>query len=319
MKRKNRFLMGVFLIVFCISCEDIFEEDITDKALTVESPLDQSTILGNTVQFRWSELEGVTQYKLQVKEDSSNIIILDSTVTETSLTYGLNEGEYNWRVRGENSVYNTGYTVDTFFSMLSNEDLSNQTVFLSSPSSDFYTNNSSIILSWGKLTVANSYSIAIDKTLQNNTVTVFQINDLTDNFHTIDETILDEDAIYTWKVSAVNDDSQTNFFSREIFYDTQVPNQPSLSLPSNGDVVENEVEFSWSIASDSGEVKSNVYSVIEIASDTAFTNIINSITVSAFFENITFSDEGTYYWRVKSIDEAGNESGTSEVRSVTIQ
>jgi hypothetical protein len=35
--------------------------------------------------------------------------------------------------------------------------------------------------------------------------------------------------------------------------------------------------------------------------------------------NIGFSDEGDYYWRIRSIDAAGNKSPQSDIRKFVIQ
>ncbi len=302
-----------------VSCDDVFEEDISDDIIVTTSPVEGSTIVNNAVQLRWDAIEGTENYRLQVEESALQERFLDSLITGTSFVLNLDPGSYIWRVRGENFGYETAYSKTASFEMEASDDLSNQTIFPNSPSQDYYTNETIILLSWSKIQAATSYDLEIDRTVSGNTITVLQTPDLTVTSQTIDQTIISEDGIYTWKVKGVNETSSTDFSSRRIFIDTEVPASPNLIAPINDERTTNTVSFSWNISADNGIVKSSVSSVLEIASDIGFTNIIKTYRTTNMVQENIFDSDGEYYWRVKAVDDAGNESITySEVRKITI-
>ncbi|GAA4272062.1 hypothetical protein U6A24_11185 [Aquimarina gracilis] len=309
-------LSSLFLL---FACDDVLEDDITDDVVTTVSPKDETALEGNSVQFRWEELEGADEYRIQVIEEVNQRSVLDSLVSGSSFTFGLNPGTYNWRIRGENFAYVTAYSFPSSFTLTSSDDLSIQEVFLTSPSDNFYTNKDALIVSWDRVRAATSYTVVVDKTIQGNTATEIQTPDVTDTNFTLNATILSEDAIYTWKVKAVNDNSETNFSTRRILLDTQIPNQPTLSSPTSDANVSTTVTFTWNISGDTGEVQSPITSILEIATDEGFGSIVETVTTNNNSQQLDFADVGDYYWRVKAKDEAGNESTVSEGRKFTVQ
>lgn len=301
-----------------IGCDDVLEEDISSDLVTTVAPKDKSNLDGNSVQFRWDELSDADDYRIQVVEEDTQRSVLDSLVEGNNFTYGLKPGSYSWRIRGENFAYTTAYSFPISFTLTASDDLGNQIVFLRSPSENFYTNKDAHILTWDRIQTATTYTIEIDKTIQGNTSTEIQTSDLTNNNFTLNSTILTEDAIYTWKVKAVNDNSETVFTARKIFLDTQNPNQATLASPSNDSKESSPVTFTWNIPGDTGEVQSALSSVLEVATDIGFANIIETISTDTSSQEITFANVGDYHWRVKIVDLAGNYS-TSEVRKITIE
>lgn len=80
-------------------------------------PPDDTTCTSNTVNFRWSSVNGSTQYRIQVFEGDigAQDKKVDSLVQSTSFTYYFQKSlqYYSWRVRAEDST-NTGLWSDTF-------------------------------------------------------------------------------------------------------------------------------------------------------------------------------------------------------------
>ncbi|MDO6758575.1 hypothetical protein Q4566_00065 [Tamlana sp. 2_MG-2023] len=319
MRKLINISLVVFVGYFNVGCDDIFEEDITNDFVNITSPKNGIVLTGNSVQFRWDLIDGANAYRVQVVEQFTQIRSLDSLVEGNSFTFGLNPGEYSWVVRAENFAYETAYSFPELFTLVSSNDLSNQTVFLGFPSQDYYTNTDEIILTWDEIQSADSYNLEIDKTFRGNTGTEVQFLGITNTNYTLDSSVLSEDAIYTWKVRGVNENSSTKFTSRRIFLDTQNPNQPMLNLPNSDDTTTDIVNFSWSLGSDSGEIKSPVSSILEVAIDNGFGNIILTENVDENSKQIVFTSKGEYYWRVKAIDQASNQSIPSEVRKLTVQ
>ena len=314
MRKINKLLKTMLftglLSVTLISCEDIIEEDITDDNITVQSPLDGSVIASNSVMFQWNSLGGAEDYRIQIIDDS-NVIILDSLIMSTSFNYPMNPGDYSWRVRGENFAYQTAYSFSNYFNVVSSDDLSSQSIFLITPTNNIYVNYSTgILTTWTGITTADSYTFELEQDVSGSITTLYQEIGLTSTSHTIDSNFLTTDAVYTWKVKALNviTSTETLFSSRTISLDTQVPNIPTLSLPIDNATMTGLINFTWNTGLDTGLVQSPVTSTLEIASDVAFTTIVQAYQIGGNSQSHDFAVVGDYYWRVKNIDQATNES-----------
>ncbi|MDD5312296.1 MAG: hypothetical protein PHO26_04595 [Dehalococcoidia bacterium] len=96
------------------------------------------------------------------------------------------------------------------------------------------------------------------------------------------------------------------------------PMVPLLNLPADGGRITKDPHFEWSPVSD----PSGVTYTLEIADDTKFSSIIMSqANIVTSYIDITEESkmlpgsEKPYYWRVKAVDLASNESGWSSVQS----
>jgi len=101
--------------------------------------------------------------------------------------------------------------------------------------------------------------------------------------------------------------------------DNTPPPTPSLISPSNGSTItDNTPTLDWSDVSDPSGVAYN----LSIARDAGFASIVflkNGLKVSTY--DLTPSEAlvaGTYYWRVRAVDNAGNASSWSENWSFTV-
>lgn len=318
----NNTLKVTMLSLLCISvfsCDDIVEEDLTNDTITIITPTTGQVITSNAVSFQWNALEGADDYKVQI-ENNANVIILDSLVPNNNFEYPLEPGNYKWRVRGENFAYQTAFTFPTDFTVEASDDLTNQNVFLNTPSDDFYTNSpSGILTTWSAINTADSYTFELDKQLSGNTTTLYQEANITNTSHTIISTFLNEDAEYIWKVKAFNSTTatETEYSTRSVFLDTTIPNTPTLVSPANNAtaVINTDIIFNWDTGTDPGSINAPLSSVLEIATNTTFTNadIYNTTSNS---QSISFIVAGTYYWRVKTNDSAGNQGIVSAYNTI---
>jgi len=109
-------LMGVFGLI--LSCDDIIEvENISNQRVTILAPSNNSVLIQNDITFTWNSLEDADNYRIQIVTPSfenASQIILDSLVSVTNLSNSLSSGDYQWRVRAENSEYQTTYTIQNF-------------------------------------------------------------------------------------------------------------------------------------------------------------------------------------------------------------
>ena len=113
-----KYLKVIALLVLLVSCEDILEvEDISNKTVIVLAPSDTSTLNITDINFSWDSVEDAEHYKLQIASpnfESANQIVLDTTITATSFNQTLELGNYEWRIRAENSGFETNYTTQSF-------------------------------------------------------------------------------------------------------------------------------------------------------------------------------------------------------------
>lgn len=306
--KKNNILAVLLLCVGFTACDDVLEEDITNDRIDLVSPLDGDTIEGNNVQFLWNSLDGADTYNVQVYR--AGAIVVDSVVDSAPLSLVLSSDAYSWRVKGENFAYQTAFTFPQDFSVEASNDLSTQSVTLESPTDNIYTNSNTLIFNWAALEFASHYEFTLLKIGTSGTAIIYESGPLSDTSVTLDATVLTEDAVYEWQVIAVNTDNETQTppSSRTFNLDTVAPSVPSLLTPTFEQefTINEAVSFTWNFATDTGTVVSPVTSVYEIATDELFVNVVlnGAIETTSFTES--FATTGTYYWRVRGEDLAGN-------------
>lgn len=317
MKITNKILV-IALAILCFSCDDILEDDITNDLVRTVYPTESAVIESNVVTFQWNTLNGADDYRVQVY-NTNQIMVIDTLVDSYSIVLPLSEGTYQWRVRGENSAYQSTYTFPITFDVDQSLDLTSQLVILSSPVNGFVTNQNNFTLAWETLSAADSYSIEIVNVTGGGTI-VYQQSNIATTSITLNNTIITQDAQYTWKIKGVNTTSETVYTSRNFSIDTVLPNQPQNSLPANNStqIINQNVNFSWTIPADSGTIQSTISYVIEIASDTAFANILQTSNATGTTFQQTFTSTGDYYWRVRAKDAAGNIGTNSSYFKFTI-
>lgn len=317
MKTINKILLFA-LAIATVSCEDIIEEDITNDTIQITSPLNGAEIESNVVNFQWNELDGADKYRVQVyNEDSA--MVLDSLVNHYNFTYPILPGSYQWRVRGENSAYQTAYTFPVSFTVIESTDLTTQQVVLSSPSNNYYTNSTSLICTWSPITTADYYELELVNLTSGSTV-VYQQSNITTTSITLNSTNLSQEAQYQWKIKAVNSTSMTPFATRNFYIDRTNPNQPQNSLPAHNStqIINQAISLSWTATTDVGTIQSSLNYTIEFSNDISFATVIHSSTTSTTSYEHTLTTAGIYYWRVKATDAAGNNGAYSSPFKFTI-
>ncbi len=100
------------------SCEDIITvPDISQETVHILAPVD-GTVLSNTdTTFSWETVDDAEKYTIQIARPnfvSANQILIDSTLANTTFTTTLEANEYEWRVKAQNTAYETAYTTQSF-------------------------------------------------------------------------------------------------------------------------------------------------------------------------------------------------------------
>lgn len=306
------------LILFSISillmaCEDFFEVDLSGKSVSLIAPSNGvvSDVLVQT--FWWEELDGATEYELQVvatRFDSIVQVIVDTTISGTQFEQSLSPGMFEWRVRGLNSAYASEYSVYSL-TIDSTADLSSQTIVLADPINGSYSNQLTQTFTWQTLFLADSYRLQISS---DGFASGADVLDTTVNAETASVSLPDE-LTYSWRVRGETETSVSSYSDVWDFsIDTTAPGAVSLLLPADNDAfVAQTFQYNWQILSDNG---SPLYDSLYVYEDSLVTLFDSFESVTG---NVTDSvGSGTYFWRVKTLDEAGNSGAYSEPRKFTV-
>lgn len=307
MKKINSIsIIAVTLLLF--SCSDVLEKDITNDTVELISPIDSEEIESNVITFKWNSLTDADKYRIQIFKDEKTKI-LDSLIVKTNLKYPLPIGDYQWRVRAENFAYQSSYSIQASFSMTESTNLDKQHIILKSPVDNYYTKSNTITCSWNTVSLADYYELEL-LNVTNGETSVITVPNIVDGTFILNSTNLAAEAKYKWKVKGVNTTSQTLYSSNTFSIDRTNPNQPSNVLPAqNATFTPNQsINFTWSIATDTGVIQSPISYTIEFSNDVNFTTLIqqNDVTTASFDK--AFAVAGNYYWRIKATDLAGNVS-----------
>lgn len=308
----NRFLFFVLLnTLLLFSCDDVIEKDLSNKQLTVISPANNIITSNSTITFWWEILEGAEYYQIQIVKPSFDSIIqliLDTSTTKDKILLSLSPGNYQWRLKAWN---NNSHSLISTLSLTidSTMDLSQQVILLSEPSAFDTTNQNSVSFSWYSLYNADDYRLEIWSP-DFNSSNVFSVNTSSNSLiHDLPE------GSYEWGVRGQNITSSTIYSKRFIYIDTTAPNDPVLITPADNAILNNgEILFSWSRGITSG---SSISDSLYLYTDSTMTNI----KLCQLLLSPNYNDSvgiGIYYWRVRSMDAAGNYSNYSNLRKLTI-
>lgn len=316
-------LYGTVVFVLClalVSCNDVIEKDISGETPFMIVPQANDTIPEYS-HFLWEPLEGATHYRLQIFSPSfasPTFIAFDSTTSANSLFVSLERGTYEYKLTAHNNGYQSlpsgpfPFVVDTVQG-------SQAQINLNTPSSGSYYNGSfNGFFSWSGLSGVSSYEFSLREGTEYATGTIVHSqNSIASN--SISVTNVDyTDGNYVWGVKAylANGASTTTFTSTFRIDDTP-PVTPMLVAPADNAIVSSPVTFTWSNASDTGIIQSPVTSIVQVATDEAFSSIETSETVTGTTTDIPLPS-GNYYWRVYNMDAAANQGSYSTVRTLTV-
>lgn len=162
---KKLLLLVATLCFF--NCDDIIEVvDISEETVTVLAPRDGVLVDEASVTFTWDAVEEAESYKIQIAKPSfeaATQIVTDSTVTSTFFNRLLDSGNYEWRIRAENSGYATLFTTQKFtVSAPDPVDITNEQLVILTPSDgNTFLTTDTINFSWETIEGADQYVIQI--------------------------------------------------------------------------------------------------------------------------------------------------------------
>lgn len=311
----------LILVLICTSCRDFIEKDISEDMIEVYTPYNGDTVTSGDIQFMWKELDGANQYNIQIVKPNFGQIetfLVDSNVNGTSVSFQLDKGNYEWRIQGVNNGYKTEYLVHTLY-VDSSSNLNNFSINIIAPQNNFYSNTTTIQANWNQVSIADNYNVILKSGSDWTSGTTNESDNTTNTNYTF-STLLSEQT-YILGVRAENNyPSYTDYETRVINIDQTSPGQPTITTPTYESFfnTNNTVSFDWTRANDIGIIQSPQYDSIYIYTDSLQTLFLREQLTPTDFQT-TFPNTGDYFWRIKTFDEAGNESTYSTTGKIIIQ
>lgn len=311
MKQSNKLRWAFIIFSLTTACEDVFVPDISSNLIIILSPPDSSSSSIVSQNFWWQETPNVDYYNVQIVSPSFAYplrLITDTNIYSTKFTYTLLPGTYQWRVKGINFGYETQYTINLLV-IDSTPDISHQTIRLIVPPDRDTMNQLNVFFDWEGLYNADNYNFQ----LFYQDVQVLSQIIVEDS---VSHTLTEGDGAYTWKVRGQNSTSNTQFSSRSIYLDTEAPGIPLLISPIiNATLPDTIISFRWNRPQHTG---SSVRDSLIISRDSLFFHPIVSVVLLAPSYQDSLG-QGTFFWKVRSFDKAGNCSDYSEIRRLIIR
>ncbi len=306
-----------YFIQFQANDDDGWRQRLLDDTV---APNQVTGVAFNGKTLTWDETHdnlggnGVKQYHVQISDDASFTNIIQSeTVTGTELTpASLPEETLYFRVSAEDYTNNIGAWSATVSGMFDNTPPSR-------PSGGKSTvNGYSANLSWSASTDTGSgvaryeYRIASDSDFKHMLAEGFR--------DTCSFSFKTHYGTYYWQVRAI--DAAGNAGSWSLSKSFSTVDLVAPDTPANLDYgIENKTSLAviWDPASDDAPLGSGLKGYeIQLATDSAFGNVVKTVSVTDTETVIKNLPNATYYMRVCSVDNAGNKSAWTDTVDFTI-
>jgi hypothetical protein len=287
----------------------------------------QNNLLTNNsnVNFAWHRSTSpiINYYIIQYARNAQFANPDSSMRYDTTLTLTFLDSTYYWRVRAIDSAGNISnwsavwsFEIDTRTPNIPS---------LISPINGVWLFNNPTIFNWSQVNLGKvrstrqdlpEFASAVRYILQVDTNRNFT-NSVFDTTGLIYDTLILNQARYFWRVGAYDlAGNQGTFSGYDSFgIDYTAPTIPNLIAPVNNvTFTDSFVQFYWNRSLD------NVSGVINYRIQIAFNSNFTFPTDLTFNDTtlLITLDDTTYFWRVKAIDRANNESNWSAVRSFRV-
>jgi hypothetical protein len=202
------------VLVLLMACEDIIGvEDISNRNVIILAPTNDAILNTTTISFNWDTLDDAEAYKLQIAApdfENATAIVADTIVTVTNFSKALNPGNYQWRVRAENSGYQTAYRTLSF-SVTEGDaiDIGSDEVVLLAPADNLvFSTTDTINLSWETVLNAENYTLQIATPNFENVTEIIENEILSTTSFSVSNLGAQD---YEWRVKAQNSVYETNY------------------------------------------------------------------------------------------------------------
>jgi hypothetical protein len=276
---------------------------------TLYLPADGTLTNDNTPHFEWTCGSNTDSHRLLVDndlelsspEENQMLGATDNTYTiadENSLPDDL----YYWKVVAINTVGENESGVRWF-----RVDTTPPTALsLISPLDKALIGDATPLLDWSDVSDASgvTYHLQVSRGKAFNQI-VYEKSGILQSQHEL-ESALQNNGMYFWRVRAVDGMGNVGGWSDvwQFRVDTRPPGTPWLIWPWNDMVIrDNTLLFVWFPVYDT----SDVTYTLQVSAKPTFTNPIERSNLTSIFYRLNIMlPNGTYYWRVRAVDGAGN-------------
>jgi hypothetical protein len=339
------------------SSADSFGVDITVPSIvSLISPSNNNYLNDSAINLIWHQaidnLSGIQHYIVQYAFDSVFTQgLVDTISNDTTFTLTLADSTYYWRVKAVDAAGN-----ENNFSLIQRFEIDTRipnAPVLISPINGIWFDTTSVIFNWSQVTfekekhepkitqistdnivgqdnrnlkvAATSDPLSIESDfftpvryiLQADTNTNFT-TPIVDTTSFVYDTLTLNQARYYWRVRAYDLAGNQGIFSGcdSFGVDNTAPSIPNLISPINNTILTDSfVRFYWNRSTDN--VSGVREYLINIANNPNFTNAFDTTLTDTTIMR-RFSDT-TYYWRVRVMDIANNQSNWSNVWNFRVQ
>jgi ABC-type oligopeptide transport system substrate-binding subunit len=291
---------------------------------TLLTPANSAQVNGYTPLLDWSDSTipagiSLDHYDIQISKISTFGAVDDITGTSSSSNYQVADSLapntiYYWRVRSANSTgaYSAWSRVNSFQTKIAPP-------VLQDPDNSEDSDSLRPTFKWQSVTGAIGYTLQIAK--DNNFAS------LVGSFPTASSVMeytptkdLPAGLTLYWRVQAKAASNQSDLTAGEVrsFTTPKVPSIPNLLTPGNGALVTDSTPIlDWSDSTGTGISAAASYE-IQASTDSTFTlDVLSFSTTSSTYEfTSTLNSNAVYYWRVRSLNAAGEHSAWSTVRTL---
>jgi hypothetical protein len=200
-------------------------------------------------------------------------------------------------------------------------DITTHTLTLNSPNDSLYTAASTLTFWWEKDPDIEHYQLRIT-TQTSGSLTLIQDTTLVANTYSHAFT---QDNAYTWQVRGVNEGSETDWHTGTLYIDQTTPDK-ATATHMHGDTLQsgNTATLEWystdyPLAGTTYPVKDSLYlyrknDSTEIAAKWYYNTIDPRTLAITATTPSPMNGPGTYYWRIITIDQAGNRQSSDQFR-----
>ena len=273
---------------------------VSSSLVELIAPLDGAKVFLNShnsnVSFKW---KGKTSGKIQISKNYSfKNVLVTKDIKSFKTTLSVRPGKYYWRIKdGAKESIRQSFTAIPEQSTKLNSPRDNSDIL-------YISKKPQVFFDWD-----DPYFTNFEISINGRILRVLSKSSL--------QTSTLGEGRYEWKVRPLNSkDSKWSKLKRFSINRPPLPNAPDLLSPSNNHEVivfpKSNASFRWT-ASDT-----RAKFMFELALDPKFKNILTKEETDRNNVNIQVQKSGTYYWRVKEIDELKRESKYSLPSTVVI-
>ncbi len=258
---------------------------------TIE-PQSNSQCNSTNVRFRWSTVNNVQNYRVQISNSEWFLtLIKDTLVTSNEAIIKVPnwETKYYWRV-----LANTNYGCTTYFSIVDSFKTKKAPPTPTQPADSISSVWGAVTFTWDVPVNANSYNLQISSQPDFGVILYDEITLI----KTVTKVITDYNTRFYWRVKAVYPDCETDFSKTRTFRTAYAPPQ-NLYPPKDTFCHSNNVLFKWDAVSGASSYRLQVTEGDTLnLSNIVLDTLINARQFTHYFGKSLQS----YCWRVRAED-----------------